>query len=141
MSKLISQLPEDVRVVALQRQQTDSDCLKFAFLWDATPEGHEIWMEVNNDNYTPFREFHAKHQPENNGWISVEERLPDDRRKSGWNSTLDVNILMTDDEGHYIVTTGLYLYDENRWIEHIYNNTYNKHIIHWQPLPPPPAKN
>jgi hypothetical protein len=79
MSKLISQLPEDVRVVALQRQREavkywdkKTDELRHAFNWVDTPEKYEIWAEVNCENYEPFREFHAKQkQAENNGWIKL----------------------------------------------------------------------
>jgi len=70
MSKLISQLPEDIKVVALQRQVNECDELRGAFTWDNTPEKHEIWKCVSEGIYTPFRQFHDYlKQEENNGWI------------------------------------------------------------------------
>jgi hypothetical protein len=143
MSKLISQLPEDIKVVALQRAKDDimpseSDNLDMSFFWDSTIEGNEIWAEVYNDNYTPFREFHAKQkQQENNGWISVEDRLPD---------TSDNVLAILDGErccmsyfdfpinGQPFNVWG-YVYDGLNG-DAIYDYDYTP--THWQPLPEPP---
>jgi hypothetical protein len=73
MSKLISKLPEDVRVVALQRQREEAkdwdkntDLLSIAFHFSKTPEDAGIWWNVYYGNYTPFREFHAKQKQQDN---------------------------------------------------------------------------
>jgi hypothetical protein len=123
MSKLISKLPEDVRVVALQRKIYNCDELNGAFNWSDTPEKYDIWQEVNNGNYAPFREFHAKKQPKNNGWISVEDRLPENE-----------NIVIVFNKNEVTLSC----YHTENWY------TYDNDIInptHWQPLPSPPAKN
>jgi hypothetical protein len=122
MSKLISQLPEDIKVVALQRAKDDimpseSDNLDMSFFWISTPEGDSIWTEVDNDNYEPFRAFHAKQkQPETNGWISVEDRLPEDGEE-----------VLVFKNGEFKVSLFLKYYG------------FHKTTTHWQPLPPPPT--
>jgi hypothetical protein len=68
MSELITKLPEDIKVVALQRQREETseawekstDELCWAFNWFNTPEDFDIWGAVCKGNYAPFREFHAK---------------------------------------------------------------------------------
>ena len=55
---LISQLPEGIRKIAEERITDDSDELSEAFEWDFTPEGFEIWNQANDENFTPFYEFH-----------------------------------------------------------------------------------
>ena len=137
MSKLISKLPEDIKVVALQRQQEaveywdkKTDELRHAFNWGDTPEKHTIWHEVNNGNYEPFRAFHAKQKPENNGWISVEERLPVSNKDG--NKVLLYRI-MNDTQETMPITV-----HDSKMVKHcIPQETW------WQPLPPPPppAKN
>jgi hypothetical protein len=124
MSKLISQLPEDIKAVALQRKVNNCDELNGAFTWVDTPEKYEIWQEVNNGNYEPFRAFHAKQKPENNGWISVEERLP----------SLCIKVLVY--TANEIDIYGYYSTVMKTW----FNQHHNKiKPTHWQPLPPPPA--
>jgi hypothetical protein len=132
MSKLISKLPEDVRVVALQRQREEAkdwdkntDLLSIAFHFSKTPEDAGIWWNVYYGNYTPFREFHAKQkQSENNGWISVEERLPQDH--------LNVIVHTTDCE----TTIAWYSLSNECWMQGC--NFYEYNVTHWQPLPEPP---
>jgi hypothetical protein len=126
MSKLISQLPEDIKAVALQRKVNNCDILNGAFTWVDTPEKYEIWQEVNNGNYTPFRKFHAKQkQSENNGWISVEDRLPDENKDG--NKVLLYRI-MNDTQETMPITV-----HDSKMVKHcIPQETW------WQPLPPPP---
>ena len=141
MSKLISQLPEDIKAVALQRQQNDimpsiSDNLDMSFFWDATPEKYEIWQEVNNGNYEPFRAFHAKQQPENNGWISVEDRLPSIDEDDVFNKEHKITkkCLVLENGKPYF---GYCFLESKRWnIEGIIGNI---NITHWQPVPQPPT--
>ncbi len=126
MSKLISKLPEDIKVVALQRKYYDTDLLKSAFYWDDTPEKDDIWAEVYNDNYEPFRQFHAKlKQPENNGWISKSERCPE----------TEDEVLVIDSFGK--ISTASYC--GGIWYDYIDDyHSCGDIITHWQPLPEPP---
>ena len=64
-------------------------------------------------------------QPDTNGWISVEERLPRDCIKV---------LLYTKSEG---VKYGHYSKILNQWYSEWHNQITP---THWQPLPPPPAK-
>lgn len=51
---LISELPEDIREIALQRQKEckdlrydkNTDDLSWAFIWEVTPEGHDYWEHL-----------------------------------------------------------------------------------------------
>ena len=137
MSKLISQLPEDIKVVALQRQQYETndlfdkntDVLSEAFHWDNSLEMYSIWESVDDGNYEPFRQFHTNlKQPENNGWISVSERLPEGRM-----STVLAFYQSEHFKSHYFVAN---YYNETGWASEL-----TLLPTHWQPLPPPPAKN
>jgi hypothetical protein len=134
MSKLISKLPEDIKAVALQRQRDSikywdkkTDILGDAFNWESTPEEHIIWTDVDNDNYEPFREFHAKQkQQENNGWISVED-VKKLLRKAFNDARLKNKAV---DKVGYNGITGQkrkYTHQPEIWIEE-----------HLQPLPEPP---
>ena len=66
MSKLISKLPNDIKIIALQRQKEckvraydkKTDGLIDAFDWSETIECFDIWDEVDEGNYKPFRKFH-----------------------------------------------------------------------------------
>jgi hypothetical protein len=59
MSKLISTLPQPIREIAEQRRKYgNEDNLSVAFTWYNTPEGHNIWSEVEGGNYQPFYDFH-----------------------------------------------------------------------------------
>jgi hypothetical protein len=125
MSKLISQLPEDIKVVAFQRKINNCDELSGAFIWADTPEKYDIWYDVENDNYEPFRAFHAKKQPKNNGWISLSERLPKN----------EDDVLVIDRNGK--ISTASFV--GGIWFD--YNNEFHEEsdsITHWQPLPEPP---
>jgi hypothetical protein len=112
--------------------------LRFTFLWDNTPEGHEIWFDVYNGNYAPFRAFHANlKQPESNGWISVEERLPEINNDDEWDKEHKISkkCLVYENEEHNF---GVYYYESENWV--VNARLGNINVTHWQPLPPPPAK-
>lgn len=53
---LISELPPDIREIALQRRREckdlhcdkNTDDLSWAFIWEVTPEGHDFWSDLND---------------------------------------------------------------------------------------------
>ena len=62
----------------------------------------------------------------NDGWIPVEERLPE--RSGGWQvSCYEVTIILN---GRHLVTTAAYDYSGRKWM------TKSK-VIAWRPLPEP----
>ena len=62
----ISQLPPDIREIALQRQREEqnpiynqnSDYVFHAFDWEDTEEGYNTWNGVNNGDFSSFYQFH-----------------------------------------------------------------------------------
>jgi hypothetical protein len=58
MSRVISTLPQPIREIAEQRRTNDTGGLIRAFTWAKTPEGLDIWEEVERGNYQPFYDFH-----------------------------------------------------------------------------------
>lgn len=60
----ISELPEDVKVIAEKRlKEYDSNlsihsCNIHEFVWERTPEGHDVWNQARQGNFEPLREFH-----------------------------------------------------------------------------------
>lgn len=82
---LIEDLPEDIKVVALEYKKlhtyqpgdpyldpNEADDLNHAFVWDRTKEGGAIWYDVNNSRFERFYEFHA---PINSVKAVLEEKL------------------------------------------------------------------
>jgi len=84
MSKLISELPEVIKLRALECQRNEMDGiynkitneLVFAFCWHDTKEGANIWNEVNKSNYELFYKFHEK-IPINNNTSNVQQWCKD----------------------------------------------------------------
>jgi hypothetical protein len=143
MSKLISKLPEDIKAVALQRQQKavgnwdkKTDVLNDAFNWEYTPEKNEIWCDVEDGNYEPFRTFHAiLNKLEPKGWISVDERLPENLER----------VLVNCEYGVTLAEFTKYNNGRTSWWAIRSIGTYEDSMLatdvtHWQPLPPPPSK-
>lgn len=63
MSRLISELPENIRKIAMQYQHKDGeDALIYSFSWGKTKEGHDIWNAVYRNNYQPFYDFYSTKQ-------------------------------------------------------------------------------
>ena len=59
MSRVISTLPQPIREIAEQRRTFKyRDELLYSFTWSITPEGLDIWGEVERGNYQPFYDFH-----------------------------------------------------------------------------------
>lgn len=59
MNKLISELPEEIKKIALKRRCAEKEeLLVSAFSWDDTPEGHKVWENVNRGDYQPFYDFY-----------------------------------------------------------------------------------
>ncbi len=66
---IIRELPEDIKLIALQRQQEQGNkpnenhnlsCGKSGgnFDWDNTPESNSIWSNVHYGQYNAFYVFH-----------------------------------------------------------------------------------
>lgn len=68
MSKLISELPEVIRLRALECQINESNYLSCDFNWNKTKEGYIIWNEVHKSNYQPFYDFHNIKQSNVKQW-------------------------------------------------------------------------
>ena len=87
--KLISNLPTEIKEVALKRQiecsskeyEQPTDKLYNAFDWSATIEGADIWESVQYGMYDSFYKFHN-----NNGWIKINEEkdLPVNEMEYYW---------------------------------------------------------
>ena len=59
MNKLINELPEEIKKIALKRRCAEKeDLLISAFSWDDTPEGHKVWENVNRGDYQSFYNFY-----------------------------------------------------------------------------------
>ena len=67
-------------------------------------------------------------------WISVEDRLPEDR---GWDPECSVNVLTYCAAG--FVDIGFYAHDVEFWCSGV-GDELEETITHWQPLPAPPTK-
>ena len=60
MNKLISELPEEIKKIALKRRCAEKEeLLVSAFAWSNTPEGHDIWEDVNRGDYQSFYDFYT----------------------------------------------------------------------------------
>ena len=71
MSRLISELPEDIKMISFEYQNsgnTETDELLFAFEWANTNEGYHIWNDVYYGNYQPFYDFHKMKQLTPKDW-------------------------------------------------------------------------
>jgi hypothetical protein len=69
MSRLISKLPDEIKMIALDYSITKTNDLVCAFDWSETREGWEIWDEVHNSNYQPFYDYHSiKSKPTPKQW-------------------------------------------------------------------------
>jgi hypothetical protein len=62
MSKLISELPEDIEIEAMRYSEPDEDDLAASFIWNETKEGWDVWNAVYRSNYQPFYDFYNKKQ-------------------------------------------------------------------------------
>lgn len=71
----VKDLPEDIKEVVILRTKqlisaddnlSDKDILKSKlstlFVFEDTPEKHNIWRSVDNGNFAPFYEFHQKEE-------------------------------------------------------------------------------
>lgn len=101
--------------------------------------GHEVLFalgatglasEIEKIIRSHMEEYKDTNAISNDGWISVEERLPEDREE------IEVTIEeKTDEDGgkrYYTVRSWL---QDGRWI--IRQNPYEPRVIAWQPLPEP----
>lgn len=71
MSNLISQLPEDIKKVALEYQRNISDNNSdyvSSLDWSKTKEGYNIWRDISKSNYKQFYDFHAKQKQTPEDW-------------------------------------------------------------------------
>lgn len=56
----ISELPEEIKKIAIERTtEKQEDSLLSAFIWDDTPEGQDVWEDVNRGIYKTFYDFHT----------------------------------------------------------------------------------
>lgn len=76
---------------------------------------------------------------ENNGWISVDDRLPDDGQEVliVWHGETRIAIADLVPDGRVLFSLGFYDIDGVNWTA-LYR--YSGEIKFWQPLPPPPTK-
>lgn len=99
---------------------------------------NEIFMEGRKDNKTVL-EFAAAyaHQSRDEGWISVEDRLPD----------VDEPVILLLGDGsvtsgnrefHYEYANSEHTNSENYY--DAYEGIFTDDVTYWQPLPPPPVK-
>lgn len=77
---------------------------------------------------------------ENNGWISVDDRLPDDGQEVliVWNGETRIAIADLVPDGRALFSFSFEHIDADVWCA-IYR--YSGEIKFWQPLPPPPITN
>lgn len=55
----ISKLPEEIKKIAIERTtEKQEDSLLSAFIWEDTPEGHDVWEDVNRGIYKTFYDFY-----------------------------------------------------------------------------------
>lgn len=77
---------------------------------------------------------------ENNGWISIDDRLPDDGQEVliSWNGETRIAIADLVPDGRALFSFRFEALDDEEWSA-IYR--YSGDIKFWQPLPPPPITN
>lgn len=64
MSRLISELPYEIKLKAKQYQYNSKNDLSKAFIWGKTDEGFSIWEGIyNRDDYQSFYNFHDTKYP------------------------------------------------------------------------------
>lgn len=127
------------------------------------PSDGDKFLVATHDLLSSFSEWADSNEPELNGWISVEERLPD--VEQGRSEMFTVSVLSTAykkqyvSAAHYLNKFELCPEDESfdtdgygieivsGWFYHsIETENYSKvhesdlyKITHWMPLPPPPV--
>ena len=106
----ISELPEDIKKIALQRQQEqgiefneDTDIYNgnYSFDWMETPEGWDIWRSVYTGDFQSFYDFHKIEKPFEYG-EEVEVRHQD---SDEWQKRRFVGINTVDERLKYIVVS------------------------------------
>ena len=63
--KYISELPEKIKKIAVERKSVEEEnLLVCAFSWSDTPEGQNVWEDVNRGDYQSFYDFYSKDKQE-----------------------------------------------------------------------------
>jgi hypothetical protein len=69
MSRLISELPYDIKLKAMRYSNVpNEDELAASFVWDKTNEGHDVWSEIYKGNYQPFYNYYSMKQTTPKQW-------------------------------------------------------------------------
>lgn len=62
MSRLISELPYEIKMKAMRYSKPDEDDLAASFVWDKTNEGWDVWNEIYKGNYQLFYNHYSMKQ-------------------------------------------------------------------------------
>lgn len=105
----------------------------------ASPDADEIWKEDSDALEFALTALRSMQETTKPGWISVKERLPDDK-KDGETVLAIVsgkphkNITLC----HALMTAGYF--PGVGWVVNEYPEWENPTITHWMPLPEPPEE-
>ena len=116
----ISELPEEIRLKALEYMVNETDDLEQAFTWDTTTEGSDYWEKLNNKPTT------QKHYDNANGSLY---KFCEDKQLNSYEFEVIKRIVRCRKKGEWISdikktieVLNLYLKEQ----EHLYENQTEK---------------